>query len=202
MNFLNVGPLELAVILILAILLVGPKRVVEIVQTIRRFADQLRSMSSEFTSLIQTEMQTTEREASSQDEPQDTKRKTGGELKTIIKEGITPIASIQAELRATVQETRQALESIVKDELGPIAGVQADLQAAAQEARQALESPIQDGPGPSPSIQAELEATARETHQALEDIVTDATDTTNIVIVEDERGAKEKQNDKAEQEQV
>jgi len=189
-NFLNVGPLELAVILILAILLVGPRRVVEIIQTIRRLAGQLHSMSSEFTSLIQTEMQTTERDASSQDVAQDARRETGGELEEIVKEGITPIASIQAELRATVQETRQALESIVKDELGPIAGVQAELQAITQETRQALESPIQDEPGPSSSIQAELEAAARETHQALEDIITDATDTTNIVIVEDERGAR------------
>ncbi len=138
MNFLNVGPWELAVILIIAILLVGPKRTIEIAQAIRRFSGQLRSMSSEFTSLIQAGIQTSEREASqalddmtsdkpaptagSQDEPQDAERETSESLADIIKEGLTPIAGIRAELQATERETRQALEdittNIVRDERG------------------------------------------------------------------------------------
>ena len=188
MNFLNVGPWELTVILIIAILLVGPRRVVEIVQTVRRFAGQLRSMSSEFTSLIQTEVQTIKSETSqaladatgdepapatgSEEEPQELAdgRETGGKLGEIIKEGLAPIADIQAELRATAQETRQALERVVKDELGPIADIQAQLQDAAQKTRQALEKPIQDETGAIAGIQAELQDAAQETRQAIESI--------------------------------
>jgi sec-independent protein translocase protein TatB len=143
-NFLNVGPWELTVILIIAILLVGPKRVVEIVQAIRRFAGQLGSMSSEFTSLIQAEVQASEREASSQDEPQDARREADGKLGEIVKDSIAPIASMQAELRDSAQKTRQALERIVQDDVGPIAGMQAELRDTAQETRQALESPTQE----------------------------------------------------------
>jgi Sec-independent protein translocase protein TatA len=153
-NFLNVGPMELMVILILAIMLVGPKRVVEVVQTIRRFAGQLRSLSGEFTSLIQREVQAAERgadaasadTAGSPDETQDTKRGTHGDLQDIVREGIAPIASIQAELRATAQETRQAFENVVAEDLASIASIPAELQTefqdAARETRRALETPI------------------------------------------------------------
>lgn len=170
MNFLNVGPLELTVILVLAILLVGPKRLVELFQSIRRFAGQLRSMSSEFTSLIQTEVQSTGRETDSEDEPQDTEREAGGKMVDAIKEGLAPIASLQAELREVAQETRQALESIVTDELEPIASLQAELQAATEETRQALDSAVQDAPAAAADIQDELQAGAQETRQALNSI--------------------------------
>ena len=158
MNFLNVGPMELMVILIIAIMVVGPKRMVETVQTIRRFAGQLRSLSSEFTSLIQTEVQTAERRgdpvstdaASSPEGSQDVERGTGGDLKDIIREGIAPIASIQAELRATAQETRQAFESVVEKDLASIVSIPAELQTeledAAQETRRALATPIDSEP--------------------------------------------------------
>jgi Sec-independent protein translocase protein TatA len=158
-NFLNVGPMELMVILILAIMLVGPKRVVEVVQTIRRFAGQLRSLSGEFTSLIQNEVQTAERRdapsavvdaAGDQDATQDAVQRKGGDLQDIIREGVAPIANIQAELRATAQETRQAFENVVSKDLASIASIPAELQIefedAAQETRRILATPIDSEP--------------------------------------------------------
>ncbi len=62
MNFLNVGTWELMVILAIAILLVGPERMVEIARTFGRLSRQLRKMSHEFTSTIQAEMAATERD--------------------------------------------------------------------------------------------------------------------------------------------
>lgn len=203
MNFLNVGPWELMVIMIIAILLIGPRRVVEIVQAIRRFAGQLRGMSNEFTSLIHAEVQASEDEVSQapgdmtddesvsipgdQDTSRGTKREPEG-LKDVVKEGLAPIMGIQAELQATAQETRQALESVVKEGLvEPITGIQAELQDAAQETRQALKTPIQDEPGSASGIPAELRATVRETRQTLENIATE--------IAEGGQRAKEEQND-------
>ena len=65
MNFLNVGTWELMVILAIAILVVGPERMVEMARTFGRLSRQLRKMSSEFTSTIQSEMAATERETKS-----------------------------------------------------------------------------------------------------------------------------------------
>jgi len=62
-NFLNVGPWELAVILVIALLLIGPKRMVELARTLGRVTGQLRKMSSEFTASIRAELLNTEREA-------------------------------------------------------------------------------------------------------------------------------------------
>ena len=62
MNFLNVGTWELMLILAIAILVVGPERMVELARSFGRLSRQLRRMSNEFTSTIQAEMAATERE--------------------------------------------------------------------------------------------------------------------------------------------
>jgi Sec-independent protein translocase protein TatA len=133
-NFLNVGPWELSVILIIAILLIGPKRLVEVFQAIRRFSGQLRRMSTEFTSLIQSEIQ------ASAHEIDQAHRGPGGEVEEIVKGGLAPLASIQTEIQTAAQEVRQALEDAVHAAQEPIADVEAELPTTAREARQDLES--------------------------------------------------------------
>jgi sec-independent protein translocase protein TatB len=61
-NFLNVGTWELMFILIIAILVVGPERMVEMARSFGRLSRQLRKMSNEFTNTIQAELSATERE--------------------------------------------------------------------------------------------------------------------------------------------
>jgi len=63
-DFLNVGPWELVLVLIIAILVAGPKRMVEIARTLGEFSRQLRDLSREFTSALQAEIDATEEEAS------------------------------------------------------------------------------------------------------------------------------------------
>lgn len=63
MNFLNVGPWELTVVLMIAIMMIGPKKMVELARTIRRYATQLRKLSGEFTTVLQSEIQATEQGA-------------------------------------------------------------------------------------------------------------------------------------------
>jgi Sec-independent protein translocase protein TatA len=62
-DFLNVGPWELIVVLIIAILVAGPQRMVEIARTLGRASRQLRDLSREFTTALQTEIQAVEKEA-------------------------------------------------------------------------------------------------------------------------------------------
>lgn len=130
MNFLNVGPWELTVILIIAILLVGPRRMVEIARTIGRVTRQLRRFSSEFTSNLQAEVMATERAATAGEPPQD-----------IIKSITEPFTGLQAELQATERETRHALENLIEGTAEPI---QDELQTLERETRQALANAAQD----------------------------------------------------------
>jgi Sec-independent protein translocase protein TatA len=166
-NFLNVGPWELSVILIIAILLIGPKRLVEVFQAIRRLSGQLRRMSTEFTSLIQSEIQTSARETDQAPSGPD------GEVEDTIQSGLSPLASIQTELQTAAQETRQALENIVKEELGPVADIQTELQTAAQETRQALEDTVQDTRGLIADTEAELPITSEPKSSAGQDEASD-----------------------------
>ncbi|MGD2143658.1 MAG: twin-arginine translocase TatA/TatE family subunit [Anaerolineae bacterium] len=62
MDLFNVGPWELIVVLVIAILVAGPKRMVEIAGTLGRMSRQLRDLSREFTTALQAEIQATERE--------------------------------------------------------------------------------------------------------------------------------------------
>jgi Sec-independent protein translocase protein TatA len=124
-NFLNIGPLELTVILIIAILTIGPKRMVEVTRAISRAVAQLRRYSSEFASSLQAEVMAAEREEG--EPPQD-----------IVKSLTEPIESVQAELQAAARETRRAVENIIEGQTEPIESVQAELQAVARETRQTL----------------------------------------------------------------
>ncbi len=127
MNFLNVGPLELTVILVIAILLIGPKRMIQVSRTIGRLTRQLRRYSADFTATLQTEVAATERAA-------------GESPKDVIKSIAEPFTALQAEFGAMQRETRQALTTIVEGTAEPI---QDELEAMEQDTRQALETAAQ-----------------------------------------------------------
>lgn len=63
MDFLNVGPWELVLVLVITILVAGPERMIEIARTLGRASRQLRDLSREFTTALQAEIQATEAEA-------------------------------------------------------------------------------------------------------------------------------------------
>ena len=142
MNFLNVGPWELTVIMIIAILLVGPKRMVEIARTIGQMTGQLRRLSNEFTSTLQAEVLTqSEDEGKEEVAGEDEAKETAGGILHSLTE---PFVSLRDELQATGQETREALENIVSGESEPIEQIQTELEATVQETRQTLEELAQD----------------------------------------------------------
>jgi Sec-independent protein translocase protein TatA len=61
-DFLNVGPWELALVLVIAILVAGPERMLEIARTLGRVSRQLGDLSREFTTALQREIQAAEKE--------------------------------------------------------------------------------------------------------------------------------------------
>lgn len=134
MNFLNVGPLEITVILILAILLVGPQRMVELARTIGRATTQMRKLSGEFFGTIQAELQATEQEV----------RQT---LDSAAGDGQESIASLPDEIQTTQQETHQVLEDIGKDEREATTSIKTDLQAVERETRQVMKEIVESVEG-------------------------------------------------------
>lgn len=139
MNFLNVGPWELTVIFIIAILLVGPKRMVEMARTIGRVSSQMRRMSAEFLGTIRDEVEAVEADARQA-------------LEGVVQVGEDSVA----ELQATEQETRQVLESIGEDRRRATTSIKAELQAVEHETRQALEEIVENVGG---MVRGEGEAT-------------------------------------------
>jgi len=129
-SFFNIGPWELMVILAIAILLVGPKRVVEISRAIGRITSQMRKLSREFMGTIQAELQAAER---------DTRRV----LESAAGEERRPAASIPAELQAVEREMRQVAGNVDGDGAKATTGFQAELRDTERETRQALEEIVE-----------------------------------------------------------
>ena len=127
MNFLNVGPWEVTVIFIIAILLVGPKRMVEMARTIGRVSSQMRRLSSEFLGTIRDEVEAVEADARQA-------------LEGVVQVGEESVA----ELQATEQETRQVLDSVGEDRRRATTSIKAELQAVEHETRQALEEIVEN----------------------------------------------------------
>lgn len=61
MNFLNIGPMEAFVILIIALIVLGPERLPEVARSLGNAMRQLQQASSEFTSQLMHELQETEK---------------------------------------------------------------------------------------------------------------------------------------------
>ena len=169
MNFLNVGPWELTVVLMIAILMIGPKKMVELARTIRRYATQLRKLSGEFTTVLQSEIQATEQGA----------RQVLSEVRQVVEE--TQAAATDALLEPRVSEqggSPLAVASQVSggDEKGP--GSQADQglveapepvggpESVEKGETRPLMDVFKDGLGIS-SFQAEMQAIGQETRQVL-----------------------------------
>lgn len=111
MNFLNIGASELIVIIIIAILAVGPRRMVQIARTLGRTAAKLRRMSSEFLAIVNAEL----REVSEESQ----QALTGA------------VTTAQGEVKAADAVTKETLRTL-RRELGSL---QSELEAAANEAR-------------------------------------------------------------------
>jgi Sec-independent protein translocase protein TatA len=108
-SFLNIGPWEITVIIIIAILMIGPKRAVEIARLIGRVTAQMRKLSGEFMGTIQTEIRALNQEAK--------------EAVATASEGEqAPITSLSAELKSIERETRQVVSGIAQDVDGIIKG--------------------------------------------------------------------------------
>jgi Sec-independent protein translocase protein TatA len=108
------------VILLIAILLIGPKRMAQIVQSIGKLSRQMRRLSGEFVGTIRSEIQTTEEG-----------------IKNVVDEAKGAADStegITEELTETKKETDQSLKDIVEGDLG-LSSITEDIRAVQREAQ-------------------------------------------------------------------
>ncbi len=130
MNFLNIGPWELTVIFLIAILVVGPERLVTFVRSIGKMTRRMRALSGEFLNAVRSEV--------------DVVQQTAREAVEGTKE-VTQVATeaVQGEVEATQQEADQSLESIIRNELG-LSTIQRDLAETQRETQQVIQGVMSD----------------------------------------------------------
>jgi len=119
-NFLNIGPSELIVILLIAILVVGPKRMAEIVRSIGKVSRQMRSLSGEFVGAIRNEIAATEEGVQG----------LVSEAKGTAEGG----KGVEGELTETKKETDESLKDIVEGDFG-LASITDDIRSVQREAQ-------------------------------------------------------------------
>jgi sec-independent protein translocase protein TatB len=141
-NFLNIGTLELMMIIAIAILVIGPKRMVQVARSIGRMATRMRQISGEFTSIIRSEL-------SELDEARQEVQAAVGELAGSGGSPQAP-ADVTDAVKSTKDEADQSMQSLLDDGLG-LSQIASELRATATEARRfvrkAAEAEAQDGTG-------------------------------------------------------
>ena len=71
MDFMSVGSSEIVMILLVALLVVGPNKVVELSRTLGRMMRSIKKASSDLTTAVSRELELEEREKTSQSSPEE-----------------------------------------------------------------------------------------------------------------------------------
>ncbi len=128
MNFLNIGPMELLFILILALIVFGPSRLPEIGRALGKSLREFRQMTQEFSKTLS-----------------EFEEELGGEIK-----------GTSETLTSTVSEVKRELEEASKALTSPVTQVGKELEEASQELRKAASGgPDEDTSPQKGAIQGE-----------------------------------------------
>lgn len=113
--FLNIGTGELIAILAIAILVIGPKRLVTVAQALGRIVRRMQSISSEFVGSLQAELAETEKEAREAIEGvTEEGADISGEIEGTERQAESGAVSIQKEIQVFGQEAQQALKEVAE----------------------------------------------------------------------------------------
>jgi Sec-independent protein translocase protein TatA len=117
-NFLNINPGEMMVIIVIAILVIGPKRMLEIGQSIGRLTRRGRRIWGEVMKTIQAELQDTkeaiEEIAADGSDLASEIGATGQEAGEALQKRKAEAVDVQAELKAIGQETQQVMKEVTE----------------------------------------------------------------------------------------
>lgn len=82
MNFLGIGPMELLLILIIALIIFGPGRLPEIGAALGKSIREFRQMSQDLTTELSKELQAAAEASKGQEKPEEEKTEEGGDDST------------------------------------------------------------------------------------------------------------------------
>ena len=117
MNFLGIGPAELIFILVIALIVFGPKRLPEIGRTLGKTMREFRSVSEELTSQLREELETASKE----------------------------IEAVSADVKGTLEAASEEMQAVSEDVKGTLEAASVEVQPASEEAKSELvgSKPIQ-----------------------------------------------------------
>jgi sec-independent protein translocase protein TatB len=105
MNFLNIGTAELLLIFVIALIVVGPRRLPEIVRNLGKIMNDLRKMSQEFTTQITQELESPAKELAEVKRELEAPIKELGEITQELEAPIKELGEITQELEAPAKES-------------------------------------------------------------------------------------------------
>lgn len=201
-GFFNIGTGELMLIIIIAILVIGPKRMLELGQALGRLTRRGREIWSEVMKTIQAELQDTkeavdEIAASGSDLVSEVKT-TGQETEKALQKSRTETFDMQAELKELGRETQQVMKEVTEGFASIITGEAEVGQVRPREAtttEQSQDAALQKNAAAIPNAQTqtgeagESQQVVKEATEGFASIITDQT--------EAEESQDEKADDKA-----
>ena len=111
MNFFNIGTAELLLIFVIALIVVGPRRLPEIAQSLGKIVNDIRKISQEFTTEISRELN-----ASSNSEESGAKRIAG---QNVSEKPIETLGEIVSDVRRISQEFTEEITRELTVSLDP-----------------------------------------------------------------------------------
>jgi len=117
LNFLGIGPAELIFVLVIALIVFGPKRLPEIGRTLGKTMREFRSLSEDLTSQLRQELETASEE----------------------------MEAVTADVKGTLEAASAEVQAVSEDVKGTLTEASAEVQPAWEEAKSELvgSKPIQ-----------------------------------------------------------
>lgn len=153
MNFLGVGPAEIVVIFVIALVVFGPKRLPEVGRTLGRAVREFRSVSEELTSQLREELETASEEVeavstdvkSTLEAASEDIQLVAGDLKGTLQAASEDIQLVAGDLKGTVEAASEDMQLVAGDLKGTLETASKEVQSASEEARSELAefNPIQ-----------------------------------------------------------
>jgi Tat protein translocase TatB subunit len=115
MNFLNIGAAELMLILLIALIVVGPRRLPEIGRNLGKIMNDLRKISQEFTTDLTRELEAPAKELTEIAKELEAPAKELTEMAKELEAPAKELTGMTRELEAPAKELKEIVEQDVSD---------------------------------------------------------------------------------------
>jgi TatA/E family protein of Tat protein translocase len=128
LNFLGIGPAELIFILVIALIVFGPKRLPEIGRTLGKTMREFRNLSEDLTSQLREELETASEEMEA----------VSADVKDTFAAASEEMEAVSADMKGTLAAASEEMQAVSEDVKGTLEAASADVQPASEEAKSEL----------------------------------------------------------------